>query len=173
MSLLFNTLSRFVIDILSRSKGLSISWLQYHTQWFWSPRNSLSVLPLFPPSICYEVMGSDAMISVFWILSFKPAFSFSSFTLIKRFFTSSLLSAIRVVSSAYLRWLIFLPAVLIPACDSPRPVFHIMYSAYKLSKQGDIIQPCHIPFPSLTSQLFYVQFYLLLLDLHTGFSEDW
>ena len=38
MSLLFNTLSRFVIDILSRSKGLSISWLQYHTQWFWSPR---------------------------------------------------------------------------------------------------------------------------------------
>ena len=55
------------------------------------------------------------MILVFLMLSFKPAYSLSSFTFIKRFFSSSSLSAIRVVSSAYLRLLIFLPAILIPA----------------------------------------------------------
>ena len=61
-------------------------------------------------------MGLDAMSLVFWMLSFKPAFSLFSFTFIKRLFSSSSLSAIRVVSSAYLRLLIFLPATLIPAC---------------------------------------------------------
>ena len=49
-------------------------------------------------------------------MNFKPTFSLSSF--IKRLFSSSLLSAIRVVSSAYLRLLICLPAILIPACAS-------------------------------------------------------
>ena len=67
----------------------------------------------------------------------KPTFSFSSFTFIKRFFSSSSLSAIRVVSSAYLRLLIFLPAILIPACASSSPVFLMMYSAYKLNKRCD------------------------------------
>ena len=61
-------------------------------------------------------------------------------------FTSSL-SAIRVVSSAYLRLLIFLPAILIPACASCSPVFLMMYTAYNLNKQGDNIQPWHTPFP--------------------------
>ena len=80
------------------------------------------------------------------MLNFKPAFSLFSFTFIKRFF-SSLLSAIRVVSSAYLRLLIFLPAILIPACASSSLAFHMMYSAYKLNKQGDDIQPWRTPFP--------------------------
>ena len=80
-------------------------------------------------------------------LSFKPTFSLSSFTFIKRLFSSSLLSAINVVSSAYLRLLIFLLEILIPACASPSTVFHIMYSAYKLNKQGDNIQLWHTPFP--------------------------
>ena len=62
-------------------------------------------------------------------------FKCSSFTLIKRFFSSSLLSAIGMVSSTYLRLLIFLPEVLIAACDSCSLVFHMMYSAYKLNKQ--------------------------------------
>ena len=57
------------------------------------------------PSICHEGMGPHAMILVFWMLRFKPAFSLSSFTFIKRLFNSSLLSAIRVLSSAYLRLL--------------------------------------------------------------------
>ena len=83
----------------------------------------------------------------FWMLSFKPTFSLSSFTFIKRLFSSSSLSAIRVVSSAYLRLLIFLPPILIPACVSSSPAFLRMYSAYKLNKQGDNIQPCRTPFP--------------------------
>ena len=92
-------------------------------------------------------MGPDALIFVSWILSFKLAFSLFSFTLIKRLFSSSF-SAIRVVSPAYMRLLIFLPAVLIIACDLFSPSFHTMYSAYKLNKQGNNIQPWHTPFPT-------------------------
>ena len=92
-------------------------------------------------------MGLHAMIFVFWMLSFKPTFSLSSFTFIKRFFSSSLLYAVRVVSSAYLRLLIFLPEILIPACASSSPAFLTMYSVYKLNKEGDNIQPWHTPFP--------------------------
>ena len=84
---------------------------------------------------------------VFWMLSFKPTFSLSSFTFIKRLFCSSSLSAIRVVSSAYLRLLIFLPAILIPTCASSSPAFLLMYSAYKLNKQGNHIQLWRTPFP--------------------------
>ena len=57
-------------------------------------------------------MGPDAMILVIWMLSFKSTFSLSSFTFIERLFSSSSRSAIRVVSSAYLRLLIFLSAIL-------------------------------------------------------------
>ena len=91
--------------------------------------------------------GPDAVILVFWMLSFKPTFSLSSFTFIKRLFSSYLLSAIRVVSSAYLRLLIFVPAILIPACASYSPAFHMMYSACKLNKQADNIQLWRTPFP--------------------------
>ena len=91
-------------------------------------------------------MGLDTMILVFWMLSFKPTFLLSSFTFIKRLFSSSSLSAIRVVSSAYLGILIFLPAILIPACASFSPAFHMMYSVQKLNKQGDFIQPWCTPF---------------------------
>ena len=71
------------------------------------------------------------------MLNFKPAFSLSCFTFIKRLFNYSLLSAIRVVSSACLRLLIFLLAILIPACASSSQVSWMRYSAYKLNKQGD------------------------------------
>ena len=57
--------------------------------------------------ICHEVIGLDAMILFFWMLSFNPAFSLSSCTFIKGFYSSSLLSTIRVVSSAYLRFWYF------------------------------------------------------------------
>ena len=99
------------------------------------------------PSTCHEVMGLGAMIFLFWMLSFKPTFSLYSSTFIKKFFSSFSLSAIRVVSSAYLRLLIFLLAILNPVCASWSLAFHIMYSAYKLNKQGDNIQPWHSPFP--------------------------
>ena len=103
MSLLFNMLSSLVITFLPRSKCLLISWLQSPSAVILEPRKIKSVtISTVHPSICQEVMGPDAMILVFWILSFKPTFSLSSFTFIKRLFSSSL-SAIRVVSSAYLR----------------------------------------------------------------------
>ena len=67
---------------------------------------------------------------VLWpLLSFKPTFLFFYFTFIKRLFSSSSLSAIRVVSSAYLRLLIFLLAILFSACVSSSPAFLMMYSA--------------------------------------------
>ena len=106
------------------------------------------------PFICHEVMRLDAMILVFGfvlcvcvlIFSLKPAFSLSSFTLIKRLFNAFSLSAIRVVSSAYLRLLMFLLLVLSPACKSSSPAFLMMCSVYRLNKQGDSRQPCCIPF---------------------------
>ena len=82
-----------------------------------------------------------------WMLSFKPAFSLSSFTFIKRLFSSFSLSTISVVSSAYLGLLIFLPAILIPACASSSLAFHMIYSACKLNKQGNNIQPWRTLFP--------------------------
>ena len=72
-------------------------------------------------------MGPDAVILVFWMLSFKPTFSLSSFTFIKRLFSSSSLFAIRVVSSAYLRLFIFLLEILIPDYVSSSAAFLMMY----------------------------------------------
>ena len=80
-------------------------------------------------------------------LNVEPQASFFTLLFIKRLFSSSSLFGIRVVSSAYLRLLIFLRAILITACASSSPVFLMMYSAKKLSKQGDSIQPWCTPFP--------------------------
>ena len=99
MSLNFNMLSRLIIAFLLRSKYLLISWLQ--SKWFWSPPKIKSfTVSIVSPSIFHEVMEPDAMIFAFGMLSFKPTFSLSSFTFIKRLFSSSLLSATRMVSSA-------------------------------------------------------------------------
>uniref|UniRef100_A0AC11EET0 Uncharacterized protein n=1 Tax=Ovis aries TaxID=9940 RepID=A0AC11EET0_SHEEP len=130
MSLLLNMLSRLVISFLPRSKRLLISWLQSPSAVILEPRKIKSdTVSTVSPSNSHEVMGPDAMILVFSMLSFKPTFSLSSFTFIKKPFSSSLLSAIRVKSSAYLRLLIFLPAILIPAYASSSPVFLMMYCA--------------------------------------------
>ena len=139
MSLLFNMPSRLVTTFLPRSKCLLISRLQSPSAVILEPPKikSLTVSIVFP-SICHEVMEPEALILVFRMLSFKTTFSFSSFTFIKRFFSSSR-STIRVVSSAYL-WLLILE-ILIPACASSSPEFHMTYSADKLNKQGDNIQP--------------------------------
>jgi len=90
MSLLFNMLSRLVITFLPRSKRLLISWLQSLSAVILEPPKIKSVtVSIVSPSICHEVMGPDAMILVFWMLSFKPTFLLSSFTFIKRLFSSS------------------------------------------------------------------------------------
>ena len=147
MSPLFNKLSKFVIAFLPRSKHLLISWLHPPSAVILEPKKIKSdTVSIVSPSICHDIMGPDAMILVFWMLTFKPAFLLFYFT-IKRFFSSSLLSARMVMSSAYLRLLILLLAVLIPACASSSLVFHIMCSAYELNKQGDNVQLWRTPFP--------------------------
>ena len=106
-------------------------------------------------------MEPDAiMILVLWMLSFKPAFSLSSFTLIKRLFGSSSFYAIRVVSSAYLRLLLFLPAILIPACDLFSPVFHMVFSSVQFNRSivSDSFRPHELqhtrpPCPSPTPRV--------------------
>ena len=139
MSLLFNMLTRLIIAFPPRSKQLLISWLQSPSAVILEPPKIKSVtVSAVSPSISHEGMGPDAMILVFWILSFKPTFSLSSLTFIKKLFTSS-------SSSTYLRLLIFLLAILIPTCASSSLTFCMMYSAYKL-KQGDNVQPWRIPF---------------------------
>ena len=141
MSLFFNMLSRLVRAFLSRSKHLLISWLQSIYSDFGAQKNKgchcfhcFSIyLPLSDGTRCHDLCFLNVKL-------FKPVFSLSSFTFINRLFSSSL-SAIRVVSSVYLRLLIFLLAILIPACVSSSPAFLMMYSPYKLNKQSDNIQP--------------------------------
>ena len=109
MSLLFNMLSRCIIAFLPRSKHLLISRLKSPSTVILEPKKIKSdTVSIVSPCICHEVMGQDAMICIFWNLNFKPAFSLSSFTFIKWLFSSSLLSAIRVVSSEVISRFYFL-----------------------------------------------------------------
>ena len=128
MSLLFNMISMLVIAFLPRSKCLLISWLQSPSVVILEPKKikslTVSLFPIYLPW-SYGTRCHD----IFWMFSFKPHFSLFSFKFIKSFYSSSSLSAIRMVSSAYLRLLICLPAILIPACASSSLAFHMMYSA--------------------------------------------
>ena len=108
----------FIIAFLPRNKRLLISWLQSPSTVILEPKKIKSVTAsTFSPSICHEVMELDVRILVFWMLSFEPAFSHSSFNLIKSLFSSSSLSAIRTVSSVYLWLLIFLLVISVPLCE--------------------------------------------------------
>ena len=122
-----------------------------HTNFGASQNKTHHCFHFFP--FCLPSSDGTACHDLSCMLSFNSTFSLSSFTLIKRLFSYSSLSAIRVVSSAYLRLMIFLPAILIPACASFSLAFLMMYSAYKLNKQGDSIQACHTPFPILNQSV--------------------
>ena len=122
VSAVFNMLSRLVIVFLPKNKCLLISWLQSPSALILEPKKIKSVtVSIFSP---YLPWSDGTGYLVFWMLSFKSAFTLYSFTLIKSFFSSSLLSSIRVVSSLQLRLLIFLPAILIPAWDTSSLAFH-------------------------------------------------
>ena len=130
MSLLFHMLSSFVIAFLPRSKYILILWLLSPSAVILEPRKVKYVtVSNFFPFICHEVIGPDAMILVFLNVEFYDRFSLSSFNFIERLFSFSSLSAIRVISPAYMRLLIFLLAILIPTCNTSSPAFCIMYSA--------------------------------------------
>ena len=109
-------------------------------------------------------MRTDAMILVFWILSFKPTSSLSSFTFIKRLFSSFSLSAIRVVSSSYLRLLIFFPAILIPACA-------LYVSPYKLPWKSTFSYNSQNCIPIIQSQLTGVYTLFLLISRYGQLYE--
>ena len=80
-SLIFNMLSRFVIAFLPRSKHLLFSWIQSPSAGILEPKKIKSLtVSIVSPSICHGVMGPNALILIFWILSFKPTFSHSFFT---------------------------------------------------------------------------------------------
>ena len=106
MSLLFNMLSRLVIAFHPRSKHLLISWLQSPSAVILESPKIMSLT--VSPSMCHEVMGLVAMILVFWMVSFKPTFLLSSFTFIKRLFSSSLsaigLCHLHIWGSWYFSW---------------------------------------------------------------------
>ena len=148
MSLLLNILSRFVRAFLPRSKCLNFVAVVTVRVDFGTQENKVCHCFHFPPSICHEVRGPDTTL-VSWVSSFKPAFLLFSFTLTKKLFSCSSLSAIRMVLSVYLRLMIFLPAILIPAFNSSSSAFHMMYSEYKLNRQGDNVQPWSTSFPIL------------------------
>ena len=113
ISLVFNTVSGSFITFLLRSNCLLISWLQSLSTVVLEPKKRKSVTTFtFSPSFCRVVLGPDTMILVFLIFSLKPALSLSSFSFIKNLFSFSLLSAVRVVSSTYLRLLNVFPTYL-------------------------------------------------------------
>ena len=137
-------LSMSFIIFLPRNKCLLISWLQSPSAVILEPRKKKVChcfhcfhiyLPWSDGNGCHDL--------------FKEAFSCSSFTFIKRLFSTFSLSAIRVVSSAYLKLSTFSPELLISACASSNPPFCMMYTACKLNKQGDNRQPWHTLFPIL------------------------
>ena len=136
-SLLFNTLSMLAITFLPRSKSLLVSWLQSPSALSLEPRKIKSAsfhcfpicLPWSDATGCYDLS--------FLNVELKPTFSLSSFTFIKRVFSSSLLSTTRAVSSVYLMLLIFLPAILIPVCVSSSPAFLIIFF-YRTSKKKEV-----------------------------------
>ena len=144
MSLLFNMMSRLVIAFLPRSKCLLISWLQSPSAVILEPPKIKSdTIPIVSPSICHEVIGPDVMILVFWMLSFKPTFSLSSFTFIKRLFGLHHKGGVICVSEVINISTINLDSSL---CFTQPNISH-EYSEYKLNKQGDNIQPWRTPFP--------------------------
>ena len=148
-------LSRLVIVFLSMSKHRLISWLQSPSAVIFGAQENkvchyFHCFPIYLPwsdgTRCHHLH--------FWMLNFKPTFPLTSFILIKRLFRSSSLHVTKgVVSSAYLRLLIFLPAILISACDSSSPAFRMTYYVHRLSKQSDSIKLCHFPFPVLNQSV--------------------
>ena len=111
-----NILSRLVITFLPRSKRLLILWLQSASAVILEPpkikSDTVSTVSPFiwgnMAFICHEAMEQDTMILVFWMLSFKPAFSLSSFTF-KRLFSSSSYEAFKSVLLCTCPWWLSLP----------------------------------------------------------------
>ena len=131
MSLLFSTLSRFVIAFMPRNKHL-LSFMAVVTIWSDFGAQENKVCHCFH---CFSIYfpwsnGTGCHTFVVWMLSFRPAFSLSSFTFIKKLFSSSSLSTIRVVFSAYPTLLIFHLGILIPGELHPDQLHPAQYFSW-------------------------------------------
>ena len=143
-------LSRLVIAFLPRSKRLLIPWLQSPSAVILETKKMKSLtVYIVSPSICYEVIGPDAMIFVFWILSFKPAFSLSSLTFIKRLFSSSL--DLSIWGFWYFSWQSWFQFLLHPARHFAWCTLHCYISRVTVNNV-DVLSK------SGTSLLFHVRF---------------
>ena len=132
---------------LPRSKRLLISWLQSSSTVILETKKTKSVTTsTFFPSICHEVMGLDAMILVFWTLSFNPGFLLSSFTFIKRLFIHLLPLGryhLHVWGCWFFSWQSWFQLMIHPAWPFSWCPLHV------LGNQGGRTQPCCPPFPIL------------------------
>ena len=153
MSLFFNKLSRLAITFLPRNKRLLISWLQSPSAVIFGAQKSkvwhrFHCFPIYLPwsdgTRCHDIGFLNVEL---WANFYTLLFHYRQEAL--WLFISSSLSAIRVVSSEYLKLLICLLAILIPACFSSSPAFLMMRIsyAYNLNKQGNNIQAWHTPSP--------------------------
>ena len=152
MFLLFNMLSRYIIAFLQRSKNFLI-FMTAITVFsdFGAQENKachwFCCFPIYLPwsdgTRCHDLSFFEGWVSSQLFQSLSPSTRDSLVLSLSLFFS------FRVISSAYLRLLIFLLEIFIPACDSSRLAFLVMYSAYKLNKQGDNIHPWCTTFPIL------------------------
>ena len=172
MSLLLNTLSRF--GSFPAKKQMSSDFMAAVTILSDFRAQEEEICHYFHLFLLYLQWSNGARCHDlrFLMFSFKPDLSLFSFTLIKRHFSSSSLSALRVLPPAYLRLLVFLPPTLIPACNSCSPAFLMMCSAYRLNKQGDFRQPCRTPFLIFNQSVLPYRVLTVVLDLHTDLSGD-
>ena len=133
-----NMLSRLVVPFLPRSKRLLISWLQSPSAVTSEPKKIKSdTVSTVSPSISHEVMGLDAMIFIFWMFLFhfhQEVFEFL-FTFCHQ---DDFICISEVIDIS--------PGNLDSNYASSSPAFLMMYSAYKLNKQGDNTQPWRSPF---------------------------
>src|SRR6218665_1599269 len=107
------------------------------------PRNvKLDTTSISSPYISKLFQLAVVIVFVFFMLKYRPAFSFSLFSLLISFARSAFFPAINVVSSAYIKLFSVLPAIFTPSFASSIPAFFIILSAYRLNKNGDKMQPC-------------------------------
>ena len=118
-------------------------------QWFWSTRKW--TLLLFPLSPIYLSWSDGTLCLDLGFLNGEFQSSFFIFLFHLHQVALLFLFAFCLTLSTYVRLLIFLPAFLIPACKSSSLAFHMVYSAYKLNKQGDNITASTYSFPNFES----------------------
>ena len=147
MSLIFNILSRSIITFLPRSKHLLILWLQSPSTVKLEPKKIKSVIAsTFSPSICHEAMGPGAMIFIFQATFLRQHFHSLPSLSSRGSLVPLCCLPLECYSSAYLGLLLFLPAILIPACKSSSPTFSMIYTAYLLYSDSLVAQMVkHLP----------------------------